>query len=157
MKETKSIGNTYTKEVGPVNTFLNTIINLCLKGVSKLYKIRNSGKTNIITDIATKWKNKTGEEFTNDEIEQAFIINRKSNINMCMKYIQYRFIHHRVATKYELLKMNLVESDKCAFCNNTETIEHLLYNCEKSKAIWYKVENWIRSIGFTYYNLCSKR
>ena len=128
-------------------TFLNIITNLDVKGVSKLYKIRNSSKTNIITDIATKWKNKTGEEFTNDEIEQAFIINHKSNINMYMEYIQYRFLHYRVATKYELLKMDLVEFDKCAFCNNTETIEHLLYNCEKSKAIWNKVESWIRSMG----------
>ena len=65
LKETKSIGNTYTKEVGPVNTFLNTIINLDVKGVSKLDKIRDSGKKNIITDIATKWKNKTGEEEKN--------------------------------------------------------------------------------------------
>ena len=79
-----------------------------------------------------------------------------SSINMHMKYIQYSFLHYRVATKYELLKMNLVESGKCAFCNNTETIEHLLYNCEKSKAIWHKVESWIRSIGFPNYNLCSK-
>ena len=83
-------------------------------------------------------------------------MNHKSNINMYMKYVQYRFLHYRMATKYELLKMNLVESDKCAFCNNTETIEHLLYNCEKSKAIWHKVESLIRSIGFTNYNLCSK-
>ena len=74
LKSTKSVGKTYTKEVGPVNTFLNTNINLDVKGVSKLY---------------------------------------------------------RVATKYELFEMNIVESDKCAFCN-TESIENLLYNCEKS-------------------------
>ena len=109
MKSTKFVGNTYTKEVGPVNTFLNTIINLDVKGVSKLYRIRNSGKTNILIDIATKWKNKTGEIFTNEEIEHAFIINPKSNVNMYMKYIQYRFLHYRVATKYELFKMNIVE------------------------------------------------
>ena len=45
LKDTKFIGNTYTTEVGPVNTFLNTIIELDLKGVSKLYKRKNSGKT----------------------------------------------------------------------------------------------------------------
>ena len=104
---------------------LTLFINLDVKGVSKLYKIGNSGKTNIITDIATKWKNKTGEDFTNDEIVQAFIINHKSNINMLMKYIQYRFLHYRVATKYGLLKMNLVESDRCAFCDNTETLYNI--------------------------------
>ena len=82
LKDTKSVGNIYTKEVGPLNTFLNTIINLDVKGVSKLYKIGNSGKTNIITDIATKWKNKTGEDFTNYEIVQGFIINQISTCKL---------------------------------------------------------------------------
>ena len=91
LKSTKSVGKTYTKEVGPVNTFLNTIINLDVKGVRKLYRIKNSGKTYMITDIAPKWKNETGEIFTNDEIEHAFTINHKYNDNMYMKYIQYRF------------------------------------------------------------------
>ena len=45
---------------------------------------------------------------------------------MYMKYIHYRFLQYRVATKSELIKTNLVESDKC---HSTDTMTHL-YTCE---------------------------
>ena len=32
-----------------------------------------------------------GQMFTHDEIEKAFIINHQTNVNMYMRFIQFRF------------------------------------------------------------------
>ena len=80
---------------GPVNTFFNRIINIDSKGASKLYKKINSNKVKIFLDITDKWEN---------------ILNHKSNVNMYMKYIQFRILHYRVSTKSELYKIKIVTS-----------------------------------------------
>ena len=80
------------------------------KGVSNLYKSLNSGKNNILTSIMNKWKENTIQIFTHDEIEKAFTINYQSNVNMYMRFIQFRFLHYGIATKYELCKMKLTSN-----------------------------------------------
>ena len=85
----KNLGilNTQTiREIGPINTFTNSIIDMDSKEVSKLYKSRNSGKDSIWTNIMNKWKEKTEQIFTHDEIEKAFTINHQSNVNMHMHF-----------------------------------------------------------------------
>ena len=48
--------------------------------------------------------------------------------------------------EYDLFKMKISNSDKCTFCEKElETVEHLFYYCECSKAIWIAAENWITS------------
>ena len=66
---------------------------------------------------------------------------------MYLRYIQYRFIHYRVVSKYELFKMKKSDTD-----NRKETLEHLSYECEKS-AIDRTSEHWIQRIWFTNYNI----
>ena len=78
--------SSFQKEIGPVNTLSNRIINIDSKGASKLYKNFNSNKVKIFLDITEKWENKTGIRFTNHEIENSFILNHKSNVNMYMRY-----------------------------------------------------------------------
>ena len=59
----------------------------------------------MLKNTAIKRINKPEEEFMNYEIDEAFILN-------------HRILHYRVAIKYELLEMKIVESDKCSFWNN---------------------------------------
>ena len=94
-------------------------------------------------DITEKWETKTGIRFTNDEIENSFISNHKSNVNMHMRYIQFRILHYRIATKSELYKMKIVTDDSCKYCKQMEYIEHLFYECEKSTLLWFEVQEWI--------------
>ena len=67
-----------------------------------------------------------------DELENAFIVNRKTNGNMHMRYRQYRILCYRTATKGELVKMNITRGDKCSFCGEVETLEHLVFKCIKA-------------------------
>ena len=62
----------------------------------------------------TKWKGKTEQVFTHDEIEKTFIINRQSNVNMYRRFIQFRFsitgpglgIWEKFSAKFAFSKMN---------------------------------------------------
>ena len=54
---------------------------------SKLYKSLNSGNAIILMNIINKWREKTGQIFTHDEIERAYIINHQSDVSMCTYFI----------------------------------------------------------------------
>jgi hypothetical protein len=54
------------------------------------------------------------------------------------------FLSNRVLlTKDNLAKRKLTGSQKCCFCNNNETVDHLFLRCPFAKIIW-------RMIFFTY-------
>ena len=76
---------------------------------------------------------------------------------MYMKYIQSRFLHYRVATKYENHEMNIIDSDKCTFLKNKKTVVYLLYRCEQSMDIWSKMDMLIRSLGLPTISYAIKR
>ena len=92
------------------------------------------------SEIELQYGLKTGIRFTNDEIENSFISNHKSNVTMYMRYIQFRIVHYRIATKTELYKMKIVTEDSCEYCKQVESIEHLFYACEKSTLLWFEVQ-----------------
>ena len=97
-----------------------------------MYKILNINKVNICSDLVVNWNHKTELHFGTDDFKQAFIINHGTNVNMYMRYIQYRIPHYRIATKRELVKMKILSDEKCCFCSEVEILEHLLYKCEKA-------------------------
>ena len=90
-------------------------------------------------------------KFTIEEIGDAIIVNHRSNINMYMHYVQFRILHYRLATQYELYRMNIISIDKCILLDSVETLEHLLYGCDKTVNLWEHVLNVIKGIGFLNY------
>ena len=80
--------------------FFNSIINIDRKGANnKLCTILKSNKENICSDLVVKLNHKTKLQFKTDDFKQAFIINHGTHVNMYMRYIQYRILHYRIATK----------------------------------------------------------
>ena len=140
----------------PVNTFFNSIINIDRKGANKLYRILNSNKVNICSDLVVKWNHTTELHFGTDDFKQAFIVNHGTNVNMYMRYIQYRILHYRIATKRELVKTKILDDEKCCFCSEVDTLEHLLYKCEKADSPWKNIQIWLNTIGFNNYILDAK-
>lgn len=51
--------------------------------------------------------------------------------------------HGRLATKHQLYNFGMVDNNRCCFCTNEETINHLVYGCHELKTIWSKVLDWI--------------
>ena len=92
MKRLGTLDTQTKSEMVPMNTFINGIINMDSKGVSKLYTSLNSGKDSILIDIMNKWKEMTGKRFIHDKVDKTFIINHQSNVNMIIRLIQFRFL-----------------------------------------------------------------
>ena len=60
-------------------------------------------------------------------------------------WFQYRIVHRIIATNKFLYNIKIKNDPLCSFCNNeTETIEHLFYNCSHVILFWKKVEDWIK-------------
>ncbi|XP_058777120.1 uncharacterized protein LOC131651476 [Vicia villosa] len=59
-------------------------------------------------------------------------------------FILWLACNGRLATKDRLRKFGMLESDECCFCHNQETIQHLLFECHKSKAVWKEVLDWLQ-------------
>jgi hypothetical protein len=56
------------------------------------------------------------------------------------KNISMFFITGVTLTKDNLVKRNWHGSEKCCFCNNNETLEHLFFDCALAKFVWRIVE-----------------
>lgn len=54
--------------------------------------------------------------------------------------------HNRLATKSRLMKFGMLTEEKCVFCCETETQNHLLFECAVMKDIWCGVLQWINVI-----------
>ena len=53
-------------------------------------------------------------------------------------------VHRILSTNSFLFKIGIKTEDVCNFCHtDTETLEHLFYNCEYVKSFWSTVEHWL--------------
>jgi hypothetical protein len=83
---------------------------------------------------------------------ELIITNWKSVYNNCFKittdstlqWFQYRLIHRILPVKVYLKKIGVFQEDSCSLCGEEgEDIQHLLYYCNKSRAIWNDLDNFI--------------
>lgn len=51
----------------------------------------------------------------------------------------------RLATKDKLVKFGIVLDPKCAFCNDDETLQHVLFDCKWTGTVWQQV---MQQIGY---------
>lgn len=47
--------------------------------------------------------------------------------------------HGRLATKNKLKNFGMIDDRRCCFCNEEETLNHLLFGCIEPNAIWAKI------------------
>ena len=59
------------------------------------------------------------------------------------KEFQYKFLNDIIATNYWLHKWKITSTDMCTFCaNESETIQHLFWECKWARELWYHIEVW---------------
>ena len=62
-----------------------------------------------------------------------------------LQEFQFKVNNHILVKKSFLHKINKVDNDRCTFCSlETETIIHVLFNCNKVKEFWLAMKNWLR-------------
>ena len=101
-------------------------------------------------------EDKWSEEFPilhrNDFKKFYTIPNRTvSDSKICV--FQYKLLNRILPCKYNLCKWKLLDDDKCTFCNETETIEHLFYYCSQSKRFIAQVEDWLNRTYGKHYSI----
>jgi hypothetical protein len=92
--------------------------------------------------LLKKVQNKTENYDFNAKLDiQSFDTNnilkfRKNCKNPKLRNIYFRLIHNDFFTRVKMKKYNMVDSDDCLRCGNTETLKHLIWDCSHAKIIW---------------------
>ena len=93
-----------------------------------------------IKDTQPKSVMKWRIELDNEEHFQwkkVFNLPFKVTKDVSLRWLQVRINHRILGLKHYLHKLNLAESDKCTFCNQTsETIKHIFWECEHTEYFW---------------------
>ena len=94
------------------------------------------------TNIPTKWQ----QERNDITIEEWKTYNKKlSHIKeVKLKDFQFKILNRILVTNRFLFKIKRIETDKCSYCNKeSESIAHLLFDCEKVKEFWNMLKIWL--------------
>ena len=94
---------------------------------------------------AADFLNRLGFEYQASNILQF----RKHCSNAKLRNIYFRLIHKDFFTHVRMKRFKMTETDKCPRCGQTETTEHLLWECIHSQSIWTEYNNYMRLIGQT--------
>ena len=77
-----------------------------------------------------------------------FRITRETKLSI----FQYKIIHNILPCRNLLYKMNISESPLCEFCNEVESLLHMLVNCPNIRDHWNSVLLWWNNQNNVIYN-----
>ena len=82
--------------------------------------------------------------FLNDtDFRSFYTLSYKITKDARVQALQYKILNRIIATRRMLYIWQISDSDKCQYCDMTETIEHFFYECAESSLFWKHAENWI--------------
>ena len=111
------------------------------KGSRTIYDILIGNKD--LTPPPRKWVNIIGNISENDW--NSYNTMTKNIKEVKLQEFQFKVNNHILVTKSFLLKIKKVDNDRCSFCNQeSETIIHVLFLCNKVKEFWVALQNWLR-------------
>ena len=86
---------------------------------------------------STKWfdmQNNPNFSLEDDDVLFGNILNITDIVKL--RDFQNRLLLNKIFTNDTLQKRKIVQSGKCEFCSEKQTITHLLYRCVASKKLW---------------------
>ena len=89
----------------------------------------------------TKLKSK----FSIDDVEtkKAFSLIRTCICETYVQCFQFKILNDILFTNSRLVKIGLIQSDLCTFCNiGVETVDHLFFYCVYSRVFWDEFESY---------------
>ena len=96
-----------------------------------------------LTPPLRKWVNTIGNISENEWNSYNTLIKNIKEVKL--QEFQFKVNYHILVTKSFLLKIKKVDIGRCSFCNQeSETIIHILFLCNKVKEIWVALQNWLR-------------
>ena len=120
---------------------LNCIMNTT-KGASAIYHsmlepdVQNKG--------FQKWHTRT--QITLDKWKNSFKILKYCTNDTKLRWLQFRILHNILTTNRSVAKFRPEQNPLCQFCkSHSETIHHLLWQCNKVKIFWNALSNIINN------------
>jgi len=101
--------------------------------------------TNIIESVKTRptaeqyWIDKTG--VSEDDIHQAYMCKIKMIRDKKLAETYFKILNNILPCNKNLYKWGKTNSQLCYFCNEDETISHLLFDCTYAKQVWRLVSD----------------
>ena len=110
------------------------------KGASPIYQTIQKTENSISGQ--NKWTNIT--RITAEDWKHSFNVLNWLTKDRKLRWFQYRILHHILSTNRSVSKFKTGQDDACTFCQaHSETILHLLWQCEKTKTFWTELSNLI--------------
>ncbi len=83
----------------------------------------------------------------NNYDEENIMRLRKNVKNSKLRNIYFRLIHNDFFTKVKMKKYKMINTDECSRCGQTETLKHLLWECNDSYNIWNIFNNTLSKLS----------
>ena len=93
-----------------------------------------------------KWEEHLNEEVNIKTLQTSFKNAKQFATSIYQYYNQYKLIYKRTVHNQLLKKTNIVESEKCLYCQETETKEHIYLQCPNSINLWRELTLWVKNI-----------
>jgi len=90
----------------------------------------------------TKQNPKTAKSFW----EKAFLNARKTVKESKMQVLQFKILHRILPCKKFLQERKLIEDAICETCQKVETLEHMLFECQRIKQLWNETADWYEAL-----------
>ena len=122
-------------ELTPYDNFVSKT-----KVVHHYYEKRIENKSGVF-DRYVKWQPRlhTGDTYQQflKLFQYIYVVTNHSKL----RSFQYRLLNDAIITNRNLKMWGILSSDKCTFCDiETETIVHLMFDCEIIQKVWKKIE-----------------
>ena len=98
-------------------------------------------------DSLNRWNEVLSESIAHERYEKAFVNLQKVTNCTKLRDFQYRLLHKKLPSNRELYRWGIKSSDICTFCEEVDSITHLLFHCNYVKTLWCKLEEYLK---FTY-------
>jgi exonuclease III len=86
------------------------------------------------------WKDKYS--LTEEDMVKIYTIPYIATKRTNLQSLQYKCNHKIINCNYWLNKIKILDSPKCRFCQEKETVEHYFYSCKVTKQFWKSFLSW---------------
>ena len=111
---------------------------------SKFFYICMRDNAEHITTLAeTKWQHVFNCNLRPQYLKDTYLSRIVSIKDSTVKQFNWKYLHFIIPCGVNLYKWKISLTDTCIYCNRLHTIDHLLYDCVDTKALWHKISSII--------------
>ena len=92
-----------------------------------------------------------------EQLKKVFILPHTISFEPYVRAFQYKVLNSILFTNTKLFKIGFVTEDKCSFCKSqSETLNHLLFDCIKTRSFWRDFEFYFYTLSKEFVHLTLK-